>query len=248
MKYKKFGPEIWKKIDHAIELAKNKQTQQIAAFDADGTLWNTDLGESFFKFQINNNLLPNLPKNPWKHYRDWKESGDPRPAYLWLAQINQGQAIKTVRSWAEDCVKEFKPLPIFDEQQKLIEKLLTAKVKVYIITASVQWAVEPGAIRLGVAMENVIGVKTKIINGKITNEQDGEMTYKEGKSKALLAATKNQKPFLSCGNTLGDLSLLESSTGLQLAVGAAQSSDELFNAEEKLREEAQTRNWLIHRF
>jgi len=248
VKYKNFGPEIWDRIDQVIDLAKSKQTQQFAAFDADGTLWDTDLGESFFKFQIKNNLLPNLPKDPWRHYRDWKESGDPRPAYLWLAQINQGQTIDTVRSWAESCVKEIVPLPIFEEQKRLIEKLQSAKIKVYIITASVQWAVEPGAIRLGVPKENVIGVKTKIMNGKVTNEQDGEMTYKEGKSKALLTVTKNIKPILSCGNTMGDFSLLENSVELSLAVGAAIESSELFPTEEKLREEARKRNWLIHRF
>jgi len=248
VKYKNLGPDIWKKIDFALEKAKDTMPKLIAAFDADGTLWDTDLGENFFQFQIKNKLLSNLPKEPWKYYRTWKESGDPRPAYLWLAQINQGHSLSEVRSWAEDSVRGLNPFPLFDAQKKLIEKLLKANADVYIVTASVKWSVEPGALRLGIPVENVLGVATKIMNGKITDEQDGEITYREGKSQALLKTTDGKKPFLCSGNTMGDLSLLECATELQLAVGAAPESHELFSTEERLRQEAKARGWCIHRF
>lgn len=248
MKYKNFSPDLWKKIDLALQKAIESSSKPIAAFDADGTLWDTDLGESFFQYQIKNRLLSHLPADPWKHYRDWKESGDPRPAYLWLAQINQGHPLSEIRGWAEDCVRSFNHLPVFDDQKKLIEKFLKANVQVYVVTASVKWAVEPGALRLGIPIENVLGVATKTMNGKITDEQDGEITYREGKSSALLQITNGKKPFFCSGNTMGDLSLLESATELSLAVGAATENQELFSTEERLRQEAKARSWHIHRF
>ena len=39
------------------------------------------------------------------------------------------------------------PLPIFEEQVRVIEKLRSLQVDIYIVTASIKWAVEPGARR-----------------------------------------------------------------------------------------------------
>jgi HAD superfamily phosphoserine phosphatase-like hydrolase len=219
----------------------------VAAFDADGTLWDTDLGESFFKWQIANANLPNLPKDPWRHYRAWKESGDPRPAYLWLAQINAGQPLKQVQDWAEQAVKAHEPLPIFEDKRKLIQWLLEQKVRVYIVTASVKWAVEPGALRLGLRYDDVLGIQTKVQDGVITGEQEGVITYREGKAEAIREAS-GHAPFFAAGNTMGDLALLESATQMRLVSGAAPKEHELFEAEEKLRTEGKARGWFIHQF
>lgn len=249
MKYKSFSAHIWSQINEALdqELAEVK-APPIAAFDADGTLWDTDLGEHFFRWQIENRVLKNLPEDPWKYYRNWKNSGDPRPAYLWLAQINQGHSLEQVREWAETAAKQIDPLPIFEDQKKLIELFLSKGVQVYIVTASVKWAVEPGATRLGLNADNVIGVATQVKNGIVGTDQDGLITYKEGKLDAILKKTNGHQPFFSCGNTMGDYYLLHSASLLALAVGAAKEGDELFATEEKLRQESQRHGWLSHQF
>jgi HAD superfamily phosphoserine phosphatase-like hydrolase len=248
MKYKSFSAQFWEQLSKALDQELKTNSKPVAAFDADGTLWDTDLGESFFKWQIENSHLPNLPANPWKYYCDWKNSGDPRPAYLWLAQINQDQKLTQVHEWAESALKSIDPVPIFPDQQKLIQWLLKNKVQVYIITASVKWAVEPGAKRLGLKYEDVLGVRTRVDDGVVTDHQEGLITYREGKPEALLQVTNGKKPFFACGNTMGDFALLESATRMQLAVGAAPKGHELFETEEKLRSEARSKNWLIHHF
>ncbi len=230
----------------ATEL-RSSSRHPIAAFDADGTLWNTDLGEAFFKYQISQGLLKNLPEEPWHYYRKWKESGDPRPAYLWLAQINEGHPISEVRAWAEAAVCVQSPLPIFEEQKRLIEYFQANKVDVFVITASVAWAVEPGAKRLGIPFEKVLGVQTKLQKDIVTKEQNGKITYREGKLEALLEITGGQKPFFASGNTMGDLALLEGAK-LRLTVGAATETEELFTTEENLRKEAHARGWMVHQF
>ncbi len=248
MKYKSFPEEFWGLLSKALEQELKINPRPVAAFDADGTLWDIDLGESFFKWQIDHANLPNLPANPWKYYRDWKESGDPRPAYLWLAQINQGQTLTQVREWAESSVRSLEPLPIFPDQKKLIRWLLDHKVEVYIVTASVKWAVEPGANRLGLRFDNVLGIQTQIEGDVVTDEQCGVITYREGKAEAILEATDGRRPFFASGNTMGDYSLLQSATQLRMAVGAAPEGHELFETEEKLRSEAHAKGWLIHQF
>lgn len=248
MKYKNYPSEVWDQIRQALSEERKSGRTPVAAFDADGTLWDTDLGESFFKYQIAQKVLTGLPADPWRHYRDWKESGDPRPAYLWLAQINSGRRLDEVRGWAEDAVKSREPLPIFAEQKKLIEYLLQEGAQVWIVTASVKWAVEPGALRLGLTHDHVIGIETAIRRGLVTDEAAGHMTYREGKPMAVLAKTHGQRPFLASGNTLGDLSLLESASRIRLAVGASTPGHEMFEAEEKLREQGRQRGWIVHQF
>jgi HAD superfamily phosphoserine phosphatase-like hydrolase len=249
MNYKNFPTDYWQKIEAALtEVKKSSDRDLIAAFDADGTLWDTDLGENFFNYQIDSKNL-NLPKDPWTHYIDMKKvNNDPRSAYLWLAQINQQQPLSDVKKWADKAYAEIQPSPIFSEQKKLIDFLKSENVKIYIVTASIKWAVEPGARALGLTDEDVIGVETVVRDGLITNEPIFPVTYRNGKSEALLAKTQNKRPFLCSGNTIGDFELLECATHIRLAVSAASRDDRLFKAEAELLQRANELNWLNHRF
>lgn len=248
MKYKKWTPEIWKTLEAALAEELKQNSNPIAAFDADGTLWDTDLGEAFFRHEIKHAGLTGLPADPWGHYRTWKECGDPRPAYLWLAQVNQGQALSQVQAWAEASVAAMNPLPIFEDQLRWIDLLKSKGAKVYIVTASVKWAVEPGARRLGLTEDDVLGVQTAVRNGIVQTDQFGPMTYREGKAEALLAATGGRKPFFCSGNTMGDYALLKIASRVSLAVGAANPQDELWKTEEELRGKAREHGWISHHF
>ncbi|MCB0368655.1 MAG: haloacid dehalogenase-like hydrolase [Bdellovibrionales bacterium] len=248
MKYKSYPAELWDLIKNTTKELKQKNQPLIAAFDADGTLWDCDLGENLFKYTIDNGLVP-LPESPWEHYFAMKKiNSDPRSAYLWLAQIYKGLPLPQVQKWAEEAVRQLDPLPIFDDQLKLIKFLQSEGVKIYIVTASIKWAVIPGAKILGLTEANVLGVATKVIDNMITEEQDNIITYREGKPQALLDISSGIKPYLSVGNSEGDLNLLESSTLLRLAVSAAKDNDKLFQTESNLQTIAKSRNWLAHRF
>lgn len=246
MKYKAYSTEIWDRINTALDYALAKDAEPVAAFDADGTLWDTDLGETFFHYQIDNKLI-HLPADPWSHYQDLKKV-DPTVAYLWLAQINQGQKLEVVQQWAEAAVKDVAPVPVFDEQRKIIDLFKSKGVKIYIVTASITWAVEPGAKLLGLSPDSVIGVETAVENGLITEKQNGVITYQMGKVEALLERTEGKKPFFASGNTMGDFQLLNTATSLSMAVSAANQDDRLFKTENDLLKIAEQKSWLHHRF
>lgn len=248
MKYKAIPEAFFIQLEQSLHACRKAGQKPIAAFDADGTLWNTDLGENFFRWQIRQKVLSGLPIDPWNHYWTWKDSGDPRPAYLWLAQINSGHSLRQVRSWAQSAVDSISPLDIFPDVSRIIRYLQAEKVSIYIVTASVRWAVEPGAAALGISEDHVLGIETAVRQGEVTDEPAGTITYREGKVKALLAATQGNPPFFSCGNSIGDDALLRCSSHLRLAVSAAPEDSQLFGSEEKLREIAQSQSWLYHRF
>ena len=138
MNYKEFPKSFWQKIDSTLQELKANDQKLIAAFDADGTLWDTDLGENFLNYEIDEKKV-DLPSNPWEHYVTLKKvNNDPRDAYVWLSQINKGHSLNEVKQWAQVAYDQIEPKPIFSEQKKLIELFLSHQVKIYIMTASIK--------------------------------------------------------------------------------------------------------------
>jgi phosphoserine phosphatase len=243
---KPFSKQEWQSLESAIRETCRGQRRPIAAFDADGTLWNTDLGEALFDYQVRHRLLPDMPADPWAHYERLKTEVSHEAAYLWLAQINKGQLLADVQAWARSAVAEIAPVPVFPDVKKLIGLLLELKVEVYIVTASIQWAVEPGAELVGLTPDRVIGIRTRVENGRVTTEQDGPLTYRAGKVAGLMAATNNQPAFFCAGNTEGDLPLLESATHLRLVIAGSPPGDRNYATEQVMLNLARERGWLNH--
>lgn len=236
---------LMKAIDHVVNTTPGPH---FAAFDADGTLWNTDLGETLFKYQIKNSLVP-LPPNAYDHYEHLKANVSHEVAYLWLAQINKGLPLTTVQEWAETSVQEISPVPIFSSQQQLIRHLLSRNVQVYIVTASIKWAVEPGAKFFDLSRDNVIGIRTAVdAQGLITETQEGPITWRKGKVEGLMKATGGRAPIFASGNTEGDLALLECATHLRLTMAANPPSNDNYETERNLLKLAQERGWFFHDF
>lgn len=240
--------DLFSQLKIAVREARTRQVRPVAAFDADGTLWNTDLGEALFDYQIRNNLLPQLPKDPWAHYQSLKVEQSHEVAYLWLAQINSGLPLAQVRTWAKAAVDELAPVPLFREVKELISLLLELEVEVYIVTASIKWAVEPGAHLVGLKPEQVIGIETRVENGIITEHQHGPITYRRGKVDGLLARTDGQTPFFAAGNTEGDLPLLESANEIRLVVAGSPHGDRNFETEQRMLTIAAQRRWFAFNF
>ncbi len=250
MNYKPYSENIWSFIESEVDRAlKQKKTDKlIAAFDADGTLWDCDLGENYFRYQIDHQLVP-LPNDPFNYYLQLKEkNNDPRDAFIWLAQISEGVNLAVTEQWSELAFKEIQPSPLFSEQKKLIQFLFSKNIEIFIVTASVKQAVIYGASLFGIDSNHVIGVETEIVNNIITNKPVYPVTYRQGKVEALLKKTNGEMPFLASGNTMGDFELLQSATHVKLAVSAAAADDKIYRTEMELQSNAKKFDWLNHRF
>lgn len=242
-----FSPAFREELYASIEAAaRDCRGPLIAAFDADGTLWDTDAGENFFDYQIHNSRLENLPADPWKYYLDQK-AVDPRVAYLWLAEISKGHSLNQVRRWAASAVGALRPYPVLKSQKDLISFLKKLGFEIYVITASVKWAVEPAAALVGIDEDHVLGVETVVRDGVVTSDPVYPVTWREGKAEALLKATGGVKPVFASGNTDGDLMLLELAT-IALAVSTQNTPGKLNDSEIRLRVEAEKRGWRRHAF
>lgn len=239
--------QIIETIQEKINEARHLSPQKIsAAFDADGTLWNTDIGEFFFEFQIRNNLLKGLPDQPLKAYSE-KKSINTRGGLAWLAQINSGHPLEEVRQWAQKAADSFTDIPVFPQQQELIGWLQDQDIPVFVVTASCKWAVEPFAEKyFNIPKENVFGIETKVNDGLITDQVINPLTWRDGKKEKFQKAT-GALPTLAAGNTTGDEALL-SSAKIALAVRANPEGHPLFSTEEELFQKAQQKGWLTYSF
>lgn len=235
-----------------LELKARGAQPCYAAFDADGTLWDSDVGEDFFQFQIENCKLKAFDGiDPWVHYHHLKKQHPPT-GFLWLAQINEGRSIDQIRGWARASC-EMRPPRWFESQKKLIHWLSENDIIPIVVTASLKWAVEPAAEQLGIPKERVIGVQSKVnSDNNITTEQEGPITWRAGKVEGAKLLTGGKPPIFCVGNTLGDRDLLEYSCGLSMAV---QSQSEHNNNENKLYRDEQDllniaieKKWLTHSF
>lgn len=245
-KYKSFPSDLLHKIKTRAAELKMQTQPLIAAFDADGTLWDCDLGEIFFDYLIQNNKVP-LPPDPWDYYLSTKAK-DPVKAYYWLAQIMASTPEGQVRNWAQDALTCHGPLPLLEPQKDLIQSLLKMGAHIYIVTASVKWAVEPGAQLLGLPASCVVGIETQVTDGLLSHIPIQPPTFKAGKAEALLKKTQGSKPFLCSGNSTGDTELLSCATDFAIAVSATPPGSELHNTEMALRQIAQTKGWITHQF
>ncbi len=238
----------WDMLKQKIDSALEAGSHPVAAFDADGTLWSTDMGEEYFQYIIKNKLVP-LPKDPMSHYLKLRNGNNPPEGYLWLAQILKGQSLAEIQQWGHDCLKQVSPPPFYPELKKLIQYLKLNGVNIFIVTASVKWAIESAATQFyEIQPENILGVKTQVINELITDTQDGPITWKQGKVDGLNLATENKKPFLAVGNSTGDSFLLKNSTDIQIAVRSANEGHMIYPSEQALYDEAIKSNWLTHDF
>ena len=251
MTVKPFSKELTEQILSQIDgYIQQNEGPHYAAFDADGTLWDADIGENFFQYQIEFcDLTPLKAMNPWKHYASLKKIHPP-DAYLWLAQLCAPYPVDEMREWAQEALTSFPP-QVLASQKDLIAELLKRKIKVFVVSASTHWAVEAAVSLVGLSADCALGVKTKVVNGLVTKEQDGSITWREGKRSALLEKTQGVAPILCSGNSSGDLHLLECSSLIRLAVQTQTASSKharLFQDEQTLLAVAKERGWFTHNF
>jgi phosphoserine phosphatase len=231
-------------IRAALKAANSTGQKPVAAFDADGTLWSFDAGENFFQYQIDKKLVP-FPADPWAHYESLKDKSHPE-AYLWLAQVLNGKSIAEVREWSRSAVASYAGgLPAFPWMKEIIGYLYDSGFEIYVVTASITWAVEPAAEMLGIPADHVIGVETAIENGVITTLQNGPITWREGKVEGLLARTGGIKPLFAAGNTMGDFHLIESATHVHLVNATVARGHENYSTEQELARIGTERNWNV---
>ena len=227
----------------------SKSTKKIAVFDADGTLWNDDIGDSFFKWQIKNRAAPGLRNvtDPWEHYQNLCKK-NPATGYGWLAQINSGLTEEELLSQTTSYFKDHFRSKIEWNMRDLIQRLIQNKFDVWICTASIKWAVSPALTELGLNSKFIIGTEVELDSEmRLTENIISPVPYRAGK-KHWLETKLSERPLLVAGNSMGDAEMMGLATVLPLAVVFKPHLEAVQESEVSLLQEAKRRNWPIQIF
>jgi phosphoserine phosphatase len=227
----------------------SKISKKIAVFDADGTLWHDDIGDEFFKWQIQNALAPGLKGviDPWMHYKDLCKK-DTATGYGWLAQINSGLREEELLEQTSSYFKDHFLSKIDSRLRKLIQKLNTNDFEIWICTASIKWAVIPALTELKLATKFIIGTEVELDQEKkLTQKVVTPIPYQAGK-KYWLEKKLSHSPLLVAGNSLGDLDMMGLATILPLTIVYKPHLEAVKESELALLEKAKSNNWPIQIF
>ena len=210
----------------------------LVALDADGTLWSQDVNHILMDYQEENGLLKTKDllssyKEDEKRSERCKEFARRQTAFSFLEFQNQ-------------CRKALyqKPLEVFSFQKKLFSFLKNQGAEIFIITASLKYLVEEALKINNLLVDQVLGVETKIEEGRFTAEILPPLTYGEGKKEAFLKKAGGKKLLLAGGNSQGDLPFLELAE-VSFVVNSASSENENFSSEQKMKQWAQRENQFL---
>lgn len=244
-----FSPETQKAIDLFFKRHHASSARKVAVFDADGTLWRGDLGESFFQHQIQRELIDHPQRDQlWSMYQKGTEGDDHAQAYAWLVQWNVGIAENTLQGWADAFFGQQWEARVFPAMMWLIRELHAVGFEVWMVTGSSYWVVQPGAQRLGIPHNRIISTKVHVDHhGLLTNQLVHEVPFRAGKAR-LVQQKIQTSPLFSAGNTFWDYELLLSSQDLALAITSEKPGEANHGSEQKLQKIAQEKQWLRESF
>ena len=192
----------------------------LAAFDADGTLWEGDLGEAVLRDLIAKQKLVDPPPDPWAEYLGRFEQS-PAEAFAYAGRLMAGLSEDLVRETSARIYASEFAARVFPESRWLLETLASRNWLVYVVSASNRWSIEVAARDFGLAADRVLALDLATERGILTDRVLLPVPTLEGKP-ALLMARAGRKPDIAFGNSSLDIPLLLSAA-IPVAVGLLSS-------------------------
>ena len=211
--------------DHALQDALAAKVRAappgFAVFDADGTLWNEDVGEAFLRHLVILGMV-RLPddSDPYEAY-ERMVADDKRTGYAYAAQLLAGLPAAEVQAEATRFADRWVPPRLIGATAALVKLCAEAGHTVCVVSASQVDIVRAAVVHAGVPWDRCAGMKTRIgRDGRYTAELVPPITYAAEKVDA--AQGHGWSPIaVACGDSItGDLALL-SAAGVAVVVAAA---------------------------
>jgi phosphoserine phosphatase len=207
----------------------------VAAFDADGTLWEGDIGEEVLRELIARRHLVEPPVDPWGEYEALVKR-DPAAGFAFSGRVMHGLSEALLRELSAEIFARTVAAQVFPGMRWLLGELRRLGWEIYVVSASNRWSIEVAVATLGVPATRVRALDVEVVDGKLTERVYEPIPTLGGKATLLLAAA-GRAPDLAFGNSVLDVPLLLSA-GIPVAVGSV--SDAPRN---RFLTQALRRNW-----
>jgi HAD superfamily hydrolase (TIGR01490 family) len=182
---------------------------ELAVFDCDGTLWQADSGEKFFRWEIERGLVSEAVATKlrarYEQYKLGEISEDDMCGEM--VTMHEGLSVAEI----ERAIEEFFPAliapGIFPEMLALTLKLKASGCEMWAISSTNDWVVRAGVRQFGIAPEHVIAACVHSNNGHAT----GRLIHvPSGKGKAVaIHEIIRRTPDAVFGNSKWDQAMLE---------------------------------------
>ena len=227
--------ELLSQIKKAVK--KRPASKNLAVLDADGTLWSEDANHILLEYQIQKDKkkFENLLNIENQSYR-YKLCED-------FVQKQSGLTLAEFQALARQALEQ-KSLNVFPFQQQLLDYLKKENMRIVIVTASIEWLVELAVEKYNLPVDQVLGMKTKLEGDLITDQIIRPAPISDYKAEVLLDRLPGESCFLAAGNTLTDKPLLEIAE-ISFIVNSADPDSVIFQTEQKLKQFALQKNWIL---
>ena len=225
-----------------FEKYKNSKERKIAVFDGDGTV----MGQTPH-YLADECMYQYAKENPeWKPEiidTITKLSNVSLPYVQYRVKYISGKPLQFYRDLGEKTFNKYYKDKIFQPVKQLIETLKENNFEVWIVTASPEGMYQQFLSKeFGIPITNIIGVKSVIKNGIITDHIVYPVPQDEGKMEAIETFIQG-KPQLVAGNSRGDKEMIEFSGDLKIIVNPDEHIAE--GQQQSIADYAKKEDWLI---
>ncbi|MFH1620047.1 MAG: haloacid dehalogenase-like hydrolase [bacterium] len=243
-----FSDATGKALDGFFDRHKETAGRKVAVFDLDGTLMGQVpyyAADEFFLQESEAGLITPqcLPETAGvspsssaalNYVAIGRELGH-KYGLLWRVKTLKGQKAAAVSRRAMDFYTKHYLRKIFAPMKELVDILHEKGFEVWVITGSPEIYVnEFVSLHFGIHPCRVIGSRTIIHDGTLTDIPAGPSMHRDGKVEAIETFIK-AKPLLVAGNAVGDLDMLKFSRDLSMVI----------NPPTALRKKSEELGWLI---
>ena len=221
-----WSPEINSRLKAFLDSTVNLNERKVAVFDGDGTVFGQ------VPFYLADEALYRYADLNYKGKTDSLSVSKMRILEAMVADGNNvgkpyvedrvhflsGMAPEEVAELGYQCFLESYKNKFYPEMKALIENLKEYGFEVWILTASPEYLYQKFiATELNLPVINIVGVKSVIVDGKLTNEIVMPIPQDDGKANTIPTYIK-ARPLIVGGNSRGDMDMINQSKGLKIVV------------------------------
>jgi phosphoserine phosphatase len=212
-----FSEEANQKLADFFARTKADTGRKVAVFDGDGTV----LGQAPH-YLADECLYEDAQKHPDKRPEIIREmqgqSNVSLPYVQGRVRYLAGATLEGLREMGRECFKRLYGDKVYPPMRTLIDALKKNGFEVWIVTASPE-SLYQGFLSdaFGIPITNVVGVKSVVREGIVTDEIVPPVPQDKGKKEAIETFVQ-EPPLLVAGNSRGDKEMIEYSRDLKLIV------------------------------
>ncbi len=239
-----FSEQANSQLKTFLSQSADETGRKIAVFDGDGTV----LGQTphYLADECMYQYAKAHPNNRPEVLDSLKSQSNVSLPYVQnRIHFISGVSLQEYRDLGEACFQKYYTDKIFEPMRELIFMLKKHNFEVWIVTASPEGMYQQFLSKaFDIPITHIVGVKSVIRNGIITDEIVRPVPQDHGKKEAIETFVQDV-PLLVAGNSRGDKEMIEFSRGLKMIVNPDEHV--AVDQTESIADYAKRNNWLVVR-